>query len=69
MLKKGILVVNFGTTYKKQLENCIEAIENFIGTKFKYYDVRRAFTSNIIIKKLKKRIISILAQLKMLLRK
>ncbi len=52
-MKKGILVVSFGTSYKATREKCIDNIENRIKNSFSEYIVRRAFTSNIIIKKLK----------------
>ncbi len=54
-MKKAILVVSFGTSFKCQLESCIEATENKIRNEFKDFEVRRAFTSNMIIKKLKNR--------------
>lgn len=54
-MKKAILVVSFGTSFHDQLENCIEATENVIRENFKDIEVRRAFTSNMIIKKLKTR--------------
>lgn len=54
-MKKAILVVSFGTTYKETLKLTIEKIEERIREKFSEYEVRRAFTAHIIIKKLKKR--------------
>ncbi len=54
-MKKGILVVSFGTSYEKTRKLCIEAMEKRIEEKFKDFNVRRAFTSNMIIEKLKKR--------------
>lgn len=49
--KKAILVISFGTsTCKKN----IELIENDIKTAYPEYTVRRAFSSQIIINKLKK---------------
>ncbi|OAA91211.1 sirohydrochlorin cobaltochelatase [Clostridium ljungdahlii] len=51
--KRGILVVSFGTSILGTLKNCIEDTENEIRNEFKEYAVRRAFTSGIIIKKLK----------------
>ncbi|HLR34182.1 MAG TPA: sirohydrochlorin cobaltochelatase [Tissierellales bacterium] len=54
-MKKGILVVSFGTSYEKTRKLCIRAIEDKIQERFKDYTVRRAFTSNMIIRKLKKR--------------
>lgn len=53
--KKGILVVSFGTSYLDSLKSCIESSENEIKNTYKDYEVRRAFTSNIIMKKLKER--------------
>jgi len=52
-MKKGILVVSFGTSYEETRKKCIESIENKITETFKDYTVRRAFTSNMIIKKMK----------------
>jgi len=53
--KKGILVVSFGTSYLDSLEACIAGSENKIKDAFPDYEVRRAFTSNIIMKKLAER--------------
>lgn len=55
ILKKAILVVSFGTSYEDTRVKCIESIENKIKNKFNGFEVRRAFTSNMIIKKLKER--------------
>ena len=55
MTKKGILVVSFGTSYPETRKVTIEAIENRIKDEYKDYEVRRAFTSGMIINKLKKR--------------
>lgn len=55
MCKKGILVVSFGTSYEKTRKLTIEAIENRMKEIYKDYEIRRAFTSGMIIKKLKKR--------------
>ncbi|GAA0115523.1 sirohydrochlorin cobaltochelatase [Clostridium senegalense] len=55
MNKKAILVVSFGTSFQCQLKSCIEETENKIKDTFKEFEVRRAFTSNMIIKKLKDR--------------
>ncbi|MEA3424348.1 MAG: sirohydrochlorin cobaltochelatase [Bacillota bacterium] len=52
-MEKGILVVSFGTSYKDTREKCIDSIENRIKDSFGEYVVKRAFTSNIIIKKMK----------------
>lgn len=53
--KKGILVVSFGTSYPEARKLCIESIENDITDNFKNFEVRRAFTSKIIRKKIQKR--------------
>lgn len=50
--KKAILVVSFGTTYADTRKVTTEAVENQIRTAFPDYEVRRAFTSRIIVKKL-----------------
>ena len=54
-MKKGIVVISFGTTYKKTRELCIESIEDRIRNEYKDSLVLRAFTSRMIINKLKKR--------------
>ncbi|MEW8955068.1 sirohydrochlorin cobaltochelatase [Clostridium sp.] len=54
-MKKGILVVSFGTSYMDALKNSIENIENKIKESFKDYEIKRAFTSHKIIKKIKNR--------------
>ena len=53
-MKKGILVVSFGTSYKKTMKECIESVEDKIKDVYSEYVVERAFTSNFIIEKLKK---------------
>lgn len=54
-MKPVLLVVSFGTSYKETREKNIERIENLIQDNFPDYEVRRAFTSRMIINKLKKR--------------
>lgn len=54
-MKKAILVVSFGTSYHDTLEKTIQAAENAIGAAFPGWEVRRAFTSSIILKKLRTR--------------
>ena len=51
-MKKAIVVVSFGTSYLEQLKNSIENVEGKIREKFKDYDVYRAFTAHMIIRKL-----------------
>lgn len=50
--KKAILVVSFGTTYADTRKLTIGAVTDQIRDAFPGYDVRQAFTSRIIIKKL-----------------
>ena len=54
-MKKGIIVVSFGTTYEEARRLSIESIENKIREEYKDYLVLRAFTSQMVINKLKKR--------------
>lgn len=54
-IKKAILVVSFGTTYADTLKACIESIENKMADAFPGYDVRRAFTSRMVIRRLAER--------------
>lgn len=54
-MKKGIIVTSFGTTYEDTRKLCIEPIEDRIREEFKDYLVLRAFTSRIVISRLKKR--------------
>ena len=54
-MNKGIIVASFGTTYKETRELCIESIENRIIEEFPDFLVKRAFTSRMVIEKLKKR--------------
>ncbi len=51
----AILVVSFGTSYNDNRDLTIGAIENAIAQACPQYEVRRAFTSQIIIDKLKSR--------------
>jgi len=50
--KKAILVVSFGTTYEDARKLAIEGAENKIKAAFPDYEVRRAFTSRIVIKRI-----------------
>lgn len=54
-MKQAVLVVSFGTTYHESRMKTIEAIEQSIKEEFPEYELRRAFTSRIIIGILKKR--------------
>ena len=59
-MKKAILVVSFGTSYIDNCNKTIGAIEEDIDKYFSDYKVFRAFTSSIIINKLKKAGVNIL---------
>lgn len=58
-MKKAILAVSFGTTYDYTRKATIGAIENEIKNSFDDYIVERAFTSSVVINKLKERGISV----------
>lgn len=51
---KGLLVVSFGTSYAETRKRTIEALERDLALAFPDYRIYRAFTSRMIIKKLKK---------------
>jgi sirohydrochlorin cobaltochelatase len=54
-VKPVILVVSFGTSFNDSRAKTIGAIENAIATAYPTYEVRRAFTSQIIINHIYKR--------------
>lgn len=53
--KKALLVVSFGTSHAETREKTIGAIEKNIAAIYPDYEVRRAFTSGMILKVLEKR--------------
>lgn len=53
-MKKGILVVSFGTSHLDTMEKTISVIEKEIADKFRDCKVYRAFTSKMIVRKLKR---------------
>jgi sirohydrochlorin cobaltochelatase len=53
--KKALLVVSFGTSYKDTRDLTIEAIEKRIEKVLPWYDVKRAFTSDMIIRNIEKK--------------
>lgn len=59
MEKNVILVVSFGTTYEGQGIRDLEAVEQAIETAFPGQEVRRAFTSGVVIRRLRERGISV----------
>ena len=54
-MKQAILVVSFGTSYHDTMEKTILATEGAMARAFPDWEVRRAFTSGMIIRKLKER--------------
>lgn len=54
-MKKAVLVVSFGTSYHETRKKTIDACEDKIREGLKDYDFYRAYTSNMIIRKLKNR--------------
>lgn len=54
-MKKAIGIVSFGTSYKDAELSCICPIERAIAQAFPDREVRRAFTSRMIARKMKKR--------------
>lgn len=55
MLKKAILVVSFGTSYDTTRKVTIDAIEKEIADAYPDYQIYRAWTSKMILAKLKRR--------------
>lgn len=53
--KTELLVVSFGTSYNDSREKTIGGIENALAKAYPDYELKRAFTSQIIIDKLKER--------------
>lgn len=53
-MQKGILVTSFGTTFEETRKLCIESIEDRVKEEFKDCLVLRAFTSRVVISRLKK---------------
>jgi len=52
-MKKGIIVASFGTTHRDTMERTIEAIEKLIIGEYPQYPVVRAFTSGVVMRRLK----------------
>ncbi|MDA3809420.1 MAG: sirohydrochlorin cobaltochelatase [Spirochaetaceae bacterium] len=52
--RKAILVVSFGTSYEETLTKTIFACEKELSAAFPEHDLKRAFTSFMIIRKLKR---------------
>lgn len=54
-MKQAILVVSFGTTYPETRRKTIEACERAIQERFPEFEVYRAFTSNVVIRRIAKK--------------
>ena len=54
-MKKALLVVSFGTTFHDTLEKNIAAIEGDLAAAFPDRDLYRAFTSGMILRRLRER--------------
>ena len=54
-MKRAILVVSFGTTYPDTLRRTIEGVEAAIAQAFPEWDMYRAFTSEVVIRRLYQR--------------
>lgn len=54
-MKKAILAVSFGTTFPDTLEKNIAAIEADLAAAFPDRTLRRAFTSGMVIRRLRER--------------
>jgi len=53
--RQALLVVSFGTSYEETLEKTIAATERSLAAAYPDYELRRAFTSGIVIRVLAKR--------------
>ncbi|UNK22008.1 sirohydrochlorin cobaltochelatase [Yersinia intermedia] len=54
-MKKALLVISFGTSYEQTRQKNIDACEQQLAAAYSDRDVFRAFTSEMIIRKLRKR--------------
>ena len=52
-MKKGIIVASFGTTHQDTREKTIDVIEHKIRKEFSDYPVVGAFTSGVVIRRLR----------------
>lgn len=55
MTENAILVVSFGTSYQETREKTLDALQRRVVEEFPDWEVRRAFTSKMIIRILRKR--------------
>ena len=54
-MKQAILAVSFGTSYPEAEQSCILPVEAALAKAFPSHDVRRAYSSRIIMRKLRER--------------
>lgn len=54
-MKQAILAVSFGTSYPEAERSCILPVEMALAKAFPSHDVRRAYSSRIIMRKLRER--------------
>ena len=54
-MKKAINAASVGTTYEQAAEKSISAVEEKLRQEFNGFEVRRAYTSRMVIAALKKR--------------
>lgn len=52
-MKKAIIAASFGTTYEQATEKSISAVEEKLRQEFNGFEVRRAYTSRMVIAALK----------------
>ena len=53
-MKKAIIAASFGTTYEQAAEKSISAVEEKLRQEFDGFEVRRAYTSRMVIAALKR---------------
>lgn len=54
-MKQAILTVSFGTTYAQAEETCIRPVEAALAAAFPDWQVRRAYTARIVMRRLRER--------------
>ena len=54
-MKKAILVVSFGTTYAEAEQTCIRPVEAALAAAYPDWEVRRAYTARIVMRRLRER--------------
>lgn len=52
-MKKAILTISFGTSYSEAAQRCILPVERALGAAFPGWPVLRAYTSRMIVRKLR----------------